>query len=141
MTHIDFQRCADYLKTDWHRGSNLLQDIFNVQFEFFRKFYIINELNNSEKSKITRHMIEAISQELSELRNLLPWKHWKKYKNFQYEIHEIRFEIIDIMCFLINISILWGMRDEEFYNYFMSKVKLNFERQINKNLGYLGENE
>jgi len=69
-----------------------------------QKFYMtINKeiLKNTRKDWI-RENCEAICDESSEIRDWLPWKHWKKYDNFKIEWEEIRFELADILHFILN---------------------------------------
>jgi hypothetical protein len=121
--------------------TDLTQDKFGMlmrlQKSFAERFHKLN-LDNFKKSDWTRVYMEAIEHELAELRELLPWKNWKHYdKSFKFDEEEIRFEIADIMCFLMDIALLWGMDGDKFYQYVYSKQMLNVKRQEDPKLGYV----
>lgn len=46
----------------------------------------------------------CIMDELSEILNWLPWKHWKTYESSDIDDLEVRFELVDIYHFLVNIA-------------------------------------
>lgn len=81
-----------------------------------------------EKEYQTKDTILAITSEMSELMDWINWKHWKKA---EYPINEteIKFEIMDILHFVINLCIIWDMKPQDIYNYFMSKTEENINRQ------------
>lgn len=81
-----------------------------------------------EKEYQTKDTVLAIMSEMSELMDWINWKHWKKA---EYPINEteIKFEIMDILHFVINLCIIWDMKPQDIYNYFMSKTEENINRQ------------
>ncbi len=101
-----------------------LSAIFSKQREFGKKFCDLFLLTtpltgNSKKVEEWKEIfLDCICDELSEVLNWLPWKHWKKYEGFQYNITEIRFELIDILHFIVSIFILFNISPSEIYSYF-----------------------
>jgi len=122
-------------------------DFAYIQYkEFLEKYineklssYCINKkiknfetLNCFEKTEITKELIQAINSELEEIKDWLPWKHWKKYNNFKFEQEEIKYEIIDLLHFVFQLALLWGIEaPDELGGYFYKKLKENIRRQEN----------
>ncbi len=83
-------------------------------------------------------MVDAIDDELREIRELLPWKHWSKSqlgekKNpglpWQVQLNHLRLELVDIIHFLVEALIFSGMTSEEVYQLYLQKNLANIERQ------------
>ena len=114
--------------------------LFENQMILREKLLGPDSLNLTDKqiSDQIRLHIEAMIHETSELRELLAWKHWKQYPdNFSIDKEEARFEVADLMCFLMNIAILLGMSGDELLHYTYAKQKHNVERQEDPKLGYV----
>jgi hypothetical protein len=136
------QKCKEKLldKQITDLRENKLGMLFAIQKNFTKRFHKL-KVDNFKKSYWTRVYMEAIDHEIAELRELLPWKNWKQYgKDFKFDEEEIRFEIADLMCFLMDIALLWGMDGDKFYQYVYSKQLLNVKRQEDPKFGYVKKN-
>jgi hypothetical protein len=77
----------------------------------------------------------ALQQELAETLDWLPWKWWKNYDDTpersvpEETAREIKFEIIDMLHFLINMAIAVGMDWDEMMDIFYTKQQENRARQ------------
>ena len=69
----------------------------------------------------------ALSQELAELTDSVPWKWWAKYQKFDKQNAQV--EIVDIFHFLISLAQTLGMSAEDVYEKYMKKNQVNFQRQ------------
>lgn len=83
--------------------------------------------------------LEAMHQEMAELRDLLPWKSWVEYGKKPYQgieelgeetLKEIAYELVDLQFFLNNIALALGLTPEEFDRLFYAKYQRNVERQL-----------
>lgn len=95
--------------------------------------YKLHHISPQDRTKKTREMVEAISNELQEVVNRIPWKPWRKYKSSDHqlsekEILELQYEIIDIWHFIMNLCLLWNISAKDFYNLYMAKNKENMDR-------------
>ncbi|MBC8493090.1 MAG: dUTP diphosphatase [Chloroflexi bacterium] len=118
---------------------NWLQYFFDRQRAFADQFVHFDKLaEEAAKSKDVREdprvewtedFIDCISQELAELRDWLPWKHWRRYGSFQLNEEEIKYELIDILHFLLDLFLVWGMTPEEVMRMYIAKMQQNIERQ------------
>lgn len=79
----------------------------------------------------------ALQQELAETIDWLPWKSWKNYGTLPDEaiesheelVNEVKFEVIDMMHFLLNMAIALGMSWDEVLDIFYTKQRENRARQ------------
>lgn len=113
-------------------GKNSLAFLLSKQREFCARFMPVQEFR-PEAKRLTKDprkdprvvwsldAIVCFLQETAELRNIMPWKHWKDYSNWQPLISDIHEEIIDQLHFIINIAVTLGLGTEdigEFDSYF-----------------------
>lgn len=98
---------------------------------------------DEEKIKLILQRIDeyatAIMMEGSELKDWTPWKHWSENagnkavtKNNMLSpdhIHQMRIEVADILCFLINVSLWLGMTPDTLNEIHANKVLVNHNRQ------------
>lgn len=83
-------------------------------------------------TSFTQTCTTAVACETTELLDALPWKPWKKsYK--EVDLNNVHIEIIDILHFVIEIAIIWGLDARSLYNLYMKKMQENIDRQ---NKGY-----
>jgi len=104
--------------------------------KFPRKF----EANQKEmRTQILLQMVHALDSEVSEFRDELPWKGWKKYypEDLWHENEEKRwkagFELGDILFFDMESFITAGFSFEDILMIYMVKWLENMHRQ---NVGY-----
>lgn len=71
--------------------------------------------------------ITALRQEIAELLDCLPWKHWKK--NQVFNLHKARKEIVDMFHFTISIALCLGMDAEAIFRGYLAKNQINHQRQ------------
>jgi len=73
---------------------------------------------------------EAMICEVSEMMETVGFKWWAKKPEFTSEvIHNIKVELIDILHFLIAAMQIIGMNDNEMWELYLKKNRLNWERQ------------
>jgi len=74
----------------------------------------------------------ALSCEITELLDALPWKPWKKsYK--EVDLNNIHIEIVDMLHFVVELAIIWGMDAGKVFDLYRKKMQENIDRQ---NKGY-----
>lgn len=92
-------------------------------------------VNKEERTKLLLDMVHCLDSEVSELRDGLPWKHWKNYKEQEMWYNDedkkayLGFEAIDILHFLMETFILLGYDAEDILKLYMVKNVENFKRQ------------
>jgi dimeric dUTPase (all-alpha-NTP-PPase superfamily) len=107
--------------------------------ELFRMQQSLNErigvntagMTPEEKTKWVLNYCRAMSQEIAELTDSVPWKWWAKYQNFDEQ--NARVEVVDLFHFLISLAQVLGMSADDVFNAYCKKNDVNFKRQ---ELGY-----
>ena len=109
---------SDMLK-EFVKEEDFLVDMFKRKKEYLKmlKNDITNLKETSEKEYWTKEHLLAISSEMSELMDWINWKFWKK-PEYPVNTLEIKFELMDMMHFLINLCIIWDMGPKDVFNYF-----------------------
>lgn len=84
------------------------------------------KLKTDYDTQFQKDMILGAIDELCECLREIPWKPWKK----KQEYHEERFkeEIVDLLHFLVNLSLSAGMSSDELFERYCNKNKINHER-------------
>jgi len=89
-----------------------------------------------EKTKWLLNYCRAMSQEIAELTDSVPWKWWAKYQKFDEQ--NARVEVIDLFHFLISLAQVLGMSADDVFNAYIKKNEVNFKRQ---QTGYTAKDE
>ncbi|MBI3192207.1 MAG: dUTP diphosphatase, partial [Pedosphaera parvula] len=69
----------------------------------------------------------AMTQEIAELTDSVPWKWWAKYQKFDQQ--NARVEVVDLFHFLISLAQVLGMSADDVFNAYCKKNEVNFKRQ------------
>lgn len=92
---------------------------------------IDGETSMERKLELVDHVLTCMSQEIAELRDYLPWKTWKDYKDYDFKKveKEIKYELIDIFHFWLDLCLLLGMNGGDVVKYYFAKCWQNHQRQ------------
>jgi dimeric dUTPase (all-alpha-NTP-PPase superfamily) len=78
----------------------------------------------------------AMTQELAELTDSVPWKWWAKYQTFDKQNAKV--EVVDLFHFLISLAQILGMSADDVFATYTQKHKVNVQRQAS---GYTVKDE
>ena len=103
--------------------------------ELFRMQQSLNECigvrtdSMSETEQVTwlLNYCRAMTQELAELTDSVPWKWWAKYQKI--DLQNARVEVVDLFHFLISAAQVLGMSADDVFNAYLKKNAVNFQRQ------------
>lgn len=103
--------------------------------ELFRMQEVLNQrigvptgsLTDEEKTRWILNYSRAMSQELAELTDSVPWKWWAKYQKFDEQ--NARVEVVDLFHFLISMAQVLGMSAEDVFQAYLKKNEVNLQRQ------------
>ncbi len=84
-------------------------------------------MSEEDKTKWLLNYTRAMSQELAELTDSVPWKWWAKYQKFDEQ--NARVEVVDIFHFLISMAQVLGMSADDVFNAYVRKNAVNLQRQ------------
>jgi dimeric dUTPase (all-alpha-NTP-PPase superfamily) len=112
--------------------------------ELFRMQQALNErigvrtaaMSEAEKTQWVLNYCRALSQEIAELTDSVPWKWWAKYQKFDEQ--NARVEVVDLFHFLISLAQVLGMSADDVFAAYVKKNEVNFKRQ---ETGYVKKDE
>lgn len=109
-------------------SQDMLEQIFEMQAELNRRIGV-DTSNMSEEQQQTwlLNYCRAMSQEIAELTDSVPWKWWARYQKFDRQ--NARVEIVDLLHFLISAAQVLGLSARDVYEAYVAKNKVNFQRQ------------
>jgi dimeric dUTPase (all-alpha-NTP-PPase superfamily) len=84
-------------------------------------------MNEEEQTKWLLNYSRAMSQEMAELIDSVPWKWWAKYQKF--DTQNAKVEVVDLFHFLISMAQVLGMSADDVFNAYVKKNEVNFKRQ------------
>ena len=93
-------------------------------------------MSEEEQTKWLLNYTRAMSQEMAELTDSVPWKWWAKYQKF--DAQNARVEVVDLFHFLISMAQVLGMSADDVFNAYVKKNEVNFKRQ---DAGYIVKDE
>lgn len=103
-----------------------LDKIFKLQKELDDK--IIKERNiNFTKEEWVKNEVLAIMSELAEILDEVNYKWWKNPKEINEEA--LKEEVIDVIHFVISLSLKIGLSSNELFQVYLEKNKVNIKRQ------------
>ena len=106
-----------------------LSEMFAMQEALNRRIGVedFSALSDEEKTRWILNYCRAMSQELAELTDSVPWKWWAKYQTFDQQ--NARVEVIDLFHFLISLAQVLGMSADDVHRLYTQKNKVNHQRQ------------
>ena len=114
-----------------------LEELFKLQGELNKKIGIDTlSVPEGKKPEWILNYSRALSQEIAELTDSVPWKWWAKYQTFDKQ--NARVEVVDMFHFLISLAQVLDMSAKDVFDAYQRKHKVNLERQ---NSGYKVKNE
>ncbi len=105
-----------------------LRELFRMQRELNRRIGVHTDtMSEEEKTKWILNYCRAMSQEIAELTDSVPWKWWAKYQTFDDQ--NARVEVVDLFHFLISLAQVLGMSADDVFAAYIKKNEVNFKRQ------------
>lgn len=105
-----------------------LMHIFELQKQLNKRIGVDTDgMNDEERQKWVLNYCRALSQEIAELTDSVPWKWWARYQKFDKQNAKV--EVIDMFHFLISLAQVLDLSPEDVYNGYLQKNKINFSRQ------------
>src|SRR5688572_20260633 len=105
-----------------------LRELFRMQKSLNERIGVKTEsMSEEEKTKWTLNYCRAMSQELAELTDSVPWKWWAKYQKFDEQNASV--EVVDLFHFLISLAQVLGMSADDVFQAYVKKNEVNFKRQ------------
>ncbi|MEJ0001391.1 MAG: dUTPase [Verrucomicrobiota bacterium] len=104
------------------------EELFRMQQALNERIGVVTAgMSEEEQTKWLLNYSRAMSQEMAELIDSVPWKWWAKYQKF--DAQNARVEVVDLFHFLISMAQVLGMSAADVYNAYVKKNEVNFKRQ------------
>ena len=114
-----------------------LRELFRMQKALNERIGVkTNEFKDEQKTEWVLNYCRAMSQELAELTDSVPWKWWAKYQKLDEQ--NARVEVVDLFHFLISLAQTLGMSADDVFEAYVKKNEVNFKRQES---GYIKKDE
>lgn len=84
-------------------------------------------MSEADKAKWILNYCRAMTQEIAELTDSVPWKWWAKYQKFDEQ--NARVEVVDLFHFLISLAQVLGLSADDVFAAYVKKNEVNFKRQ------------
>ena len=105
-----------------------LRELFRMQAALNRRIGVdTSAMDEPEKTRWILNYCRAMSQEIAELTDSVPWKWWAKYQKFDEQ--NARVEVVDLFHFLISMAQVLGMSADDLFNAYVKKNEVNLRRQ------------
>ena len=105
-----------------------LRELFRMQQALNQRIGVdTSGMNDEDKTKWILNYCRAMTQEIAELTDSVPWKWWAKYQKFDEQ--NARVEVVDLFHFLISMAQTLGMSADDVFNAYVKKNEVNFKRQ------------
>jgi dimeric dUTPase (all-alpha-NTP-PPase superfamily) len=105
-----------------------LRELFRLQRALNERIGVRTEdLTREQKIHWVLNYCRAMSQEIAELTDSVPWKWWAKYQ--QFDEQNARVEVVDLFHFLISLAQVLGMSADDVFQAYLKKNQVNFQRQ------------
>ena len=105
-----------------------LDELFRLQKELNQRIGVdTDHMTDAERQRWLLDYTRAISQEIAELVDSVPWKWWSKYQTFDRQ--NARVEVVDMLHFLISIAQVLELSPEEIFEAYAKKHRVNLQRQ------------
>ena len=108
--------------------SDKMDRMFEMQRKLNERIGVFTDrMDEAQQTQWVLNYTRALSQELAELTDSVPWKWWAKYQKFDKQNAQV--EVVDIFHFLISLAQTLGMSAEDVFEKYMKKNQVNFQRQ------------
>jgi dimeric dUTPase (all-alpha-NTP-PPase superfamily) len=105
-----------------------LRELFRMQKALNERIGVrTDQMSEKEKIQWILNYSRAMSQEIAELTDSVPWKWWAKYQKFDPQ--NARVEVVDLFHFLISLAQVLGMSADDVFAAYLKKNQVNFKRQ------------
>ncbi|OHB71561.1 MAG: dUTPase [Planctomycetes bacterium RBG_16_43_13] len=105
-----------------------LDEIFCLQRELNLRIGVDTaSMTEEERIQWVLNYCRAMSQEVAELTDSVPWKWWAKYQKFDQQNAKV--EVVDLFHFLVSLAQVLEMNSDDIYDAYKRKHQVNLARQ------------
>ena len=109
-------------------NKDMLAEIFRMQGELNQRIGVNTlQMPEERKPEWVLNYCRAMTQEVAELTDSVPWKWWAKYQKFDKQ--NARVEVADLFHFLVSLAQVLDMSANDIFEAYRKKNEVNFQRQ------------
>jgi len=128
--------CRQQILRAW-KNPDQFRDLFRRQKALNERIGVKTDgLSEAEKTKWILNYCRAMTQEIAELTDSVPWKWWAKYQKFDDQ--NARVEVVDLFHFLISLAQVLGMSADDVFAAYVKRTRSTSSRQDS---GYTAKDE
>ena len=114
-----------------------LKELFRLQKRLNKRIGVDTDRMTESKRRLwLLRYCRAMSQEVAELTDCMPWKWWANYQTFDRQ--NARVEVVDLLHFVISAAQVLDMTAEDLFEAYAKKHQVNLNRQDS---GYVVKDE
>jgi len=105
-----------------------LHEIFRLQRELNLRIGVDTAgMTEEQRQQWVLNYCRAMSQEIAELTDCVPWQWWAKYQKFDRQ--NARVEIVDLLHFLVSLAQVMELTPDDIFEAYTKKHRVNLARQ------------
>jgi len=105
-----------------------LSEIFELQRSLNLRIGVDTaRMTDEQRQEWVLNYARAVTQEVAELTDSVPWKWWAKYQKFDKQ--NARVEVVDMLHFLVSLAQVLEMTAQDVYDAYTKKHAVNVQRQ------------
>ena len=105
-----------------------LDELFRLQKQLNERIGVhTDRMTEAERQQWLLNYCRAMSQEVAELTDCVPWKWWAKYQTFDRQ--NARVEVVDLFHFVISTAQVLDLSADELFEAYAKKHRVNLQRQ------------
>jgi dimeric dUTPase (all-alpha-NTP-PPase superfamily) len=110
------------------KNPDKLDEIFRLQKELNQRIGVdTDRMTDAKRQQWVLNYCRAMSHEVVELTDCVPWKWWANYQKFDKQ--NARVEIVDLLHFLVSVAQVMEITSEEIFDAYKKKHRVNLQRQ------------
>src|SRR3990172_7823380 len=105
-----------------------LDAIFSLQKQLNKRLGVDTQnMTDDQRQQWVLNYCRAMTQEIAELTDSVPWKWWAKYQKF--DAQNAKVEVVDLFHFLVSLAQVLEMNSDDIYDAYKRKHQVNLARQ------------
>jgi dimeric dUTPase (all-alpha-NTP-PPase superfamily) len=110
------------------QDADQLRELFRMQKSLNERIGVRTDgMTEADQTQWVLNYCRAMTQEIAELTDSVPWKWWAKYQEFDHQ--NARVEVVDLFHFLISLAQVLGMSADDVFQAYVKKNEVNLQRQ------------
>jgi dimeric dUTPase (all-alpha-NTP-PPase superfamily) len=102
--------------------SDKLDELFRLQKHLNQRIGVdTDDMTETQRQRWLLEYCRAMSQEIAELTDCVPWKWWAKYQSFDRQ--NARVEVVDLFHFLISAAQVLELSADEIFEAYTKNIR------------------